>query len=125
MLSFQLLLYRNAQAVDTFSNLIGWSRRKVQPHVATSLFGVAIRSIEAVARNKSYIFANGGLKQLLRVRTCRQRDPKEESTLGTSPCHFRGKVLGQGFQHHIAAFAIHAPDQLDVLIEKVVARHFM
>src|SRR5207302_9583843 len=25
----------------------------------------------------------------------------------------------------IAAFAIHAPDQLDVLIEKVVARHFM
>src|ERR1035438_832051 len=42
-----------------------------------------------------------------------------------SPCHRRREVLSQSLQHHGAAFAIKLTDQLFMLVEKSIARHFV
>src|SRR6476646_9994734 len=67
MQSFQLLLYRDAQAADAFADLIGLGRGKIQPQVATALFEVAVRGIEAIPGDEGHVLANGYLEQLLRV----------------------------------------------------------
>ncbi len=43
----------------------------------------------------------------------------------TRPGNFRWTVLGERFHHHVAPLAIDAANQLDVLVEEVIARHFV
>src|SRR5208282_3347899 len=42
-----------------------------------------------------------------------------------SPGHFRREELFQSLQHYVAPFAIDLTNQLDVLVEEPIARHFV
>src|SRR5207244_983028 len=86
---------------------------------------LAVVGVERSTRNEGYILFESCFKQLLAVHALRQGDPQEQTTFGMRPLHFWRKKLLKRFQHGVAALTIDAADQLDVLVEEVVARHFI
>src|SRR5262249_18488819 len=120
--SSKLVLDRNRQATNAFANLVWRSIGEIKPKVPAPLGRVAVAGIERIAGHEGDVLLERRLKELVRIHPLRQRDPQEQASLRMSPAHFCREVLLQSLHHHIAPLAIDAADQLDVLVEEVVAR---
>ncbi len=119
----QMALHRRRQPPYPLSYLL-WSRiRKIQPHMP-SAFDAVVR-IERISRHKRNVLFERGVEYGLHVQAFGQSYPEEQTALGMSPGDGGWEEFLQRLQHHVAAFGIHLANQLYVLVEESIARHFV
>src|SRR6516225_10946890 len=121
----QLSFHGDAQTANPFPDQVGACCREIQTKVAASFLRMSVGCVERVAGNEGDVLADRSLEELLGVHAFGQRHPQEKTALGTGPGYFRREGLSEDLQHNVAALAIDASYELNVLIEKVISRHFV
>src|SRR5208282_6397528 len=113
------------EAPDPFANSLRLGVGEVQPEVPASLLAVEIGREETISRDKGHVLLQSLLQKNVCVHALGQGDPEEQSSLRTRPGYLRRKVPGQGVQHVVAALPVDDAQLLHMLVEKVVAGHFV
>src|SRR5437764_912242 len=108
----------NRETADALSNLLRLGIREIQTQMPQAFLAIRVKR---VAGYKRHVLLKPRFKEFLRIHALWQGDPQEQPTLRMSPGNFGRKKFLQSGKHHVTTFAINATDQLDVLVEEIVA----